>query len=309
MPVYRRGDVWWVRVQVGGRQTRRSAGKGATREEAKRLEAEIRRTLRDRQRGIHTLDDAIAAWLDGPARALKSRRKILEHLTVLRPYCKGKLLADAPQVAQTFIADYSASRRPATINRKLAILKRVCRLAYREWGWLNQPLDQKIRLLPENNKRGTFLTADQVELLASECELEAAGDAVRLLAFSGLRVGELFRATYRDGALTIAETKSGRPRRVPLPERVKPLAAKLPLAITRPNFRRQYEIARARVGMKHVRAHDLRHTFASLLIQAGASLSVVQELMGHSTIAITKDLYGHLTDDNRSAAVALLDRL
>lgn len=62
-------------------------------------------------------------------------------------------------------------------------------------------------------------------------------------------------------------------------------------------------------GLKHVRFHDLRHTYASLLIQAGASLSLVQRLMGHSTIAITNDLYGHLTTEHLEAAVRLLDKL
>ena len=47
-------------------------------------------------------------------------------------------------------------------------------------------------------------------------------------------------------------------------------------------------------GLRHFRIHDLRHTFASLLIQDGASLAYVKEQLGHSTIAVTVDLYGHL---------------
>ena len=62
-------------------------------------------------------------------------------------------------------------------------------------------------------------------------------------------------------------------------------------------------------GLVGVRFHDLRHTYASLLIQAGASLSTVQELLGHSSIAITKDLYGHLERDHLNRAVALLDKM
>lgn len=309
MPVYRRGQIWWVRVQVGGQCVRQSAGKGATHEEAKRLEAEIRAGLRLRRRGIHTLDDAIAEWIDGAARALKSRRKLLEHLAILRPYCRGKLLTDAPQVAQTFVSEHVRKVRPATINRKLAILKRVCRLAYREWGWLSNPIDQRIKLLPEHNKRGTFITPAQVEALAQACDNQAAADMIRLAAFSGLRLSELWRAEHQDGKLYLSETKSGKPRMVPLPVRVQAIAAKLPLPITRATFRRHFEKARAKVGLTHVRPHDMRHTFASLLIQAGASLATVQELMGHSTIAITKDLYGHLTDEHRDAAVRLLDNL
>jgi integrase len=48
------------------------------------------------------------------------------------------------------------------------------------------------------------------------------------------------------------------------------------------------------VGLRKVRFHDLRHTFGSLLIQAGVSPAHVQKQMGHRSIQITIDVYGHL---------------
>ena len=59
-------------------------------------------------------------------------------------------------------------------------------------------------------------------------------------------------------------------------------------------------------GLRRFRIHDLRHTFASLLIQDGTSLAYVKEQLGHSSIAITVDLYGHLVP---SANIAFVDRL
>lgn len=49
-----------------------------------------------------------------------------------------------------------------------------------------------------------------------------------------------------------------------------------------------------KAGLRRFRLHDLRHTFGSLLIQDGASLTYVKEQMGHSSIQITVDTYGHL---------------
>ena len=49
-----------------------------------------------------------------------------------------------------------------------------------------------------------------------------------------------------------------------------------------------------RAGLRRVRFHDLRHTFGSLLIQEGAPLTYVRDQMGHSSIKITVDTYGHL---------------
>jgi len=49
-----------------------------------------------------------------------------------------------------------------------------------------------------------------------------------------------------------------------------------------------------RAGLRHVRFHDLRHTYGSLLIQAGASLPYVQRQMGHASVQITVETYIHL---------------
>lgn len=63
-------------------------------------------------------------------------------------------------------------------------------------------------------------------------------------------------------------------------------------------------------GLKaYVRLHDLRHTFASLLIQNGESLAYVKEQMGHHSIKITVDTYGHLVPGGNKAAVDRLDQL
>jgi integrase len=62
-----------------------------------------------------------------------------------------------------------------------------------------------------------------------------------------------------------------------------------------------------KAGLRHLRIHDLRHTFASLLIQQGESLVYVMEQMGHHSIRVTVDIYGHLVPGGNKAAVDRLD--
>ena len=69
---------------------------------------------------------------------------------------------------------------------------------------------------------------------------------------------------------------------------------------------RYMEPALEKAGLRRFRFHDLRHTFGSLLIQDGASLAYVKEQMGHSSIQITVDTYGHLIP---GADIAWVDRL
>lgn len=59
--------------------------------------------------------------------------------------------------------------------------------------------------------------------------------------------------------------------------------------------------------LRDIRLHDLRHTFASLLIQNGEPLTYVKEQMGHSSIQVTVDVYGHLVPSANRAAVDKLD--
>jgi len=62
----------------------------------------------------------------------------------------------------------------------------------------------------------------------------------------------------------------------------------------------------SRAGLRKIRFHDLRHSYGSLLIQAGASLAYVRDQMGHSSIQVTVDIYGHLIP---GANVAYVDKL
>jgi len=59
-------------------------------------------------------------------------------------------------------------------------------------------------------------------------------------------------------------------------------------------------------GLRKIRFHDLRHTFGSLLIQTGASLAYARDQIGHSSIQVTVDIYGHLMP---GANVSFVDRL
>lgn len=62
-----------------------------------------------------------------------------------------------------------------------------------------------------------------------------------------------------------------------------------------------------KAGLRAVRLHDLRHAFASLLIQNGESLAYVKEQLGHHSIQITVDTYGHLVPGGNRQAVDRLD--
>ena len=64
-----------------------------------------------------------------------------------------------------------------------------------------------------------------------------------------------------------------------------------------------------RLGLPRVHPHDLRHAAATILLQDGESMQVVQRMLGHSSITMTMDLYGHVSDRQMRDAADRMDRI
>jgi integrase len=78
-------------------------------------------------------------------------------------------------------------------------------------------------------------------------------------------------------------------------------------AIEQNYIRRVFKRILKKAELREIRPHDLRHTFASLLLTQGESPVYVKEQLGHSSIQITVDIYGHLIPGANKAAVNKLD--
>ena len=74
-------------------------------------------------------------------------------------------------------------------------------------------------------------------------------------------------------------------------------------------FMEEYHAFLKKYGISDIRFHDLRHTFATLLFEEGESAKVIQELLGHSTITITMDIYTHVSQKGKKNAISKLDNL
>lgn len=195
-------------------------------------------------------------------------------------------------------------------------------------------LYKPIRLLHANPLKERFLDAAEASRLRDYVELHHR-DAVCLLIgflmYTGARRHEVFTAEWQHINLErnswyVPVTKNGKPRYVMLNRRAVQIIEYARLLQTQqyihksqwlfinPHTHKPYRCVfskwsriRAELGLHDVRIHDLRHSFASTLVNNGATLYEVQKLLGHSRSATT-ERYAHLANHRLQQAVSLIDK-
>jgi integrase len=226
------------------------------------------------------------------------------------PHIEGRFLDEAPEVAEAIIAEgLKEGAKAGTINRKLAILRRVSRLAFRKWQWLERDVAGRIVLLPGEEPRSAKATPQQARTLLLAAKPRTR-QAVLWASLTGLRKGELQRVQphhFEGRAIVLTRTKGNKPRIVPL---APGLSAKdFPFHLTERELTTDYREARRAAGLDWLQFRDLRRTFGSWIVQKTQSTKVAQDLLGHTTPVITDRHYAHLLTGNLSAAVKMLPRL
>lgn len=225
-------------------------------------------------------------------------------------------------VNQTDILMYVQSKgnKPNTVAREINTINAMFNYA-REVG-MNVP-EIKLKKPTVDDSRLRWLTESERDALIDACDPRIKG-LVAFLFFTGARLGEAFAvrgADLLDGKVFLrtrkGKTKKLRTRAVPLlPELVKlmPVVARPSDVVftntagnmwDRSDFYDFFNDAKARAGIEDFRAHDARHTFASLLIQRGASLRAVADLLGHTSLAMVMR-YSHLAPSHLEDTVGLL---
>ena len=298
----------------------------AAREEAKRLRRAV-------DGGGDPVGET-QAMRDAPTVADLAERFVVEHVErrrpstqlayriVLRKYvlpALGRMKVAAVEFEHVERLHAAVSRQhPTQANRVLAVTAKMFALAAK---WRLRP-DNPCKGIERNreHQRRRYLRADELARLTkalAEDRNQEIADVLRLLLLTGARRNEVLHATWNQFDLTAGEwhkphsmTKQGREHIVPLSAPARSLlAARLnkrhddspwlfPGRKDRPRKDTRHVWARVlkRAGIHGLRVHDLRHCYASHLVNAGFSLPVIGQLLGHSQVATTAR-YSHLYDD------------
>lgn len=213
---------------------------------------------------------------------------------------------------------------PATANKLPTIMKIIFNFAKKQKvpGVTENPANE-VPLFQVNNAKERFLTSEETARLHEAVQRSANTQLkhiVALLLMFGCRKRELLDAKWEHFDLArrnwrIPMSKTGKARNVPISGRALEILQKLrrwkgcPYVLPNPNTREPFgnlhccwDTARKRAGLPDVRIHDLRHTFASNLVNAGQPIYVVGTLLGHTQVKTTQR-YAHLSNATLFAAV------
>ena len=331
MGLFKRGQTWWIRFTYKGRQVRKS-----TETDDKKLAERIyHKILGEIAEGRwfkrlpgeeKTFREMIDKYLYEHVPKLRAERSCRGYIKNLKAFFDDYILTE---ITPKVIAEYKNKRRndgvgPASINRELATMKKAFNLALKEWEWIRENPVLRVSMEKEPPGRVRYLSDEAFERLYNACPIWLQ-PIVLAARHTGMRKENILSLKWEQIDLTrriilLEKTKNNERLVIPLNNTLLELFRRLSkvrhirssYVFCKPDGKRYVEVktsfkkALNKAGITNFRFHDLRHCFASALVQRGADLYEVQRLLGHKSHAMTQR-YAHLAPENLRKAVLRLD--
>lgn len=313
--LYKRRGTWYARIQVGGRDIRRSLRTASRAEAKKRLskileEIEHFRFYGERRQ---TWKDAVVAWATDAGASLKPStvRRYVVSLGQLRPFLDDLYVDEITTRTVSKIAR-RAGVSNATRRRDLTALSVVLRWCVAH-GWReDNPAAAWDRSIVKELREPIALPDEKDIDRVVAAAPPGMARMIRFAQYTGMRQEEIASLEWPQidrgrSAVNLTKTKTSRPRSVPLDERaLGTIAGTVPHIATRFVFwhgqgERYRNVASrfAALAKKHARRrfrfHDLRHWYAVDYLRRGGGVYSLQKILGHSSIRTTELYLDYLT--------------
>ncbi len=344
--IVKRGGSYSIVYYVDGRQRWKSLGP-VTRKEAERHLREILNQIQDgtfRDLKPISFREYAKKWLEfhranvKPSSYDSYRSVVNSHL--VKAFGDHALSAIARPSLRQFTADLlETGRAPKTARNVLTILHKILEDALED-GYLRSNPAHKFRKPKVSIERVDFLTPEEVHQFLNHVSppmyplfLTAVMTGMRRGEILGLQRGDIDwhggqihvrRALYKrrfvtpksrkglraiDMAPTLAHTLQGHLLAIADASDTLVFPAKRGKPLDPDNLvKREFQPALRRAELRQIRFHDLRHTYASLLINNNENIKYISEQMGHASVQITLDRYGHLFPNAKREAVMRLEK-
>lgn len=326
MGLWKRGNVWWAYFYLDGIRHQSSTGTG-NRKQAELVLQKLKQDANLSRFNVAQVDPkmtfgAVVARFIADKKATTYH---LERFKNLLPY-----FSDVPivRITKGMVGDYCDYRRAlnpklkdATLNRDISVTRHILYWAVDQSLLLNNPIG-RIKMFRERRTKRAVLSLAEEQLL-----LAVATEHVRPMIIAaldtGMRRGEILNQLWehvdlerRLLSVTKSKTPEGEAREIPLTSRMFELLK----SMRRPagyvftfrdecirSLKTSWRTLLKKAGIRHVRFHDLRHTFNTRLMEAGVMQEVRKTLMGHSSGEDVHAIYTHVELPAKRRAIQMLE--
>jgi len=287
-----------------------------------------------------TLKYAIKLYLEYSENNKKTYKGDVFSTNIFLEYFGNVNLEDiTPAKIEDFKRDVKKDRdnKNATVNRHLQALSKMLNIAVAN-DLLNKNPMWSVKKLKENNYKTRVLSEDEEKRLFTELErgYEVVGrerkpktiypylhlkPLIECALQTGMRRGEIFNLKWSNvefeyGFIELLETKSGKSRKVPISSKLMKVLEEAKndteYVFINPDtnmpyndIKKSFHTVLKKAGIEDFRFHDFRHTAATRMLEKGADIRTVQEILGHSSVSVT-ERYTHTNANKKKSAIELL---
>lgn len=254
------------------------------------------------------IEDAVAAYITHHCPGLDDGDGITKELARIHWAYEGKYIDELAEVGRIYsekMREADKPLKPATIRNRLSYLRAACRYAQKFHGMGGKEL-LTIAVPKSNNARHEYASRAEMLDIARRAENRYARALIRMGFYSGMRIGEMMTighiSTIVDGRVMLRKTKNDDPRAIPIHPKALVLCQLFPIPYKKRWMQRLWENARNAAGFNHLHFHDLRHSTASSMVNAGVDLYTIGAVLGHRDQRSTQR-YSHLATSTLDAAI------
>ncbi len=327
MGIYKKGNTYWMIKQYRGKKVERSLDtsvKRSAEERYSKIVSEIVDGSYFQKPKDFTISYLIAKYMEDrvstkASNTLARDKSLREHIIAnFGAYLLAEVTSE--MVSEYRTKRYAEKKSVATVNRELTFLRNAYNVAIRHYKWCFVNPVSSLKFDGEKSGRDRWLTVEQETALLSKCE-GRLHEIVRLVLNTGLRQDEVLSLT-RAGVDLFRRTvtvrgKGDKIRTIPLNTaaleilkvkmKTRHISSDLVFPsgagtkIIRQRLVRAFSKAVKDAELVDFHFHDLRHTFATRLAQAGVDLYKIAKLLGHNDVSTTQRYAHHCPESLRSS--------